>query len=99
MIVGVQIVDLQEIVIDILDADLRPYAVEAKRLQGQHDEGAGGVLRERLVDLERDRRARAQRTIDEVSCDQLLGNVQRHRIRSRKRRRPSALPVQTAEQV
>ena len=38
MIVGVQIVDLQEIVIDILYADLRrSYAVETERLQGQHD--------------------------------------------------------------
>ena len=64
MIVGVQIVDLQEIVVDILYADLRPHAVEAERFQGQHDEGAGGVLRERLIDLERDRRARAQQTID-----------------------------------
>jgi hypothetical protein len=36
------------------------------------------VLRERLIDLERDRCAGAQRTIDEVSGDQLLREVQRH---------------------
>ena len=35
MIVGVQIVDLQKIVVNILDADLRVHAVETERFQGQ----------------------------------------------------------------
>jgi hypothetical protein len=63
-------------------------AVEPERLQGQHDESASSVLRERLVDLERDRRARARRTIDEVRCDQLLRNVLRDPIHSRKTSAP-----------
>ena len=85
--------------VDILDADLRPHAVEAERFQSQHDEGAGSVLRERLIDLERDRRARAQRTIDEVSGDQLLRDVQRHRIRSREMLAPLGPAVRTVEHV
>ena len=66
MIVGVQIVDLQEVVVDVLHADLGAHPIEANRLQRQHDEGAGGVLRERLVDLQGDRRAHTHSTIDEV---------------------------------
>lgn len=69
MVVGIKIVDLQKIVIDILRADLRIHAFKAKRFQRQHDERAGRILCERLVDLERDRFACVQGTVREVGFD------------------------------
>jgi hypothetical protein len=94
MVVGIKIVDLQKIVIDVLRADLSIHAFETHRFQRQHDERAGRVLCERLVDLERDRFACVRGTVREVGFDQLLRDVRWHRIRLRKGRLMPLRPAQ-----
>lgn len=78
MIVRVQIVDLQKVMIDILNADLGFHPVERHSLQRQHRQGSGGVLREGLIDSQRNRRAAASPAVDEMRVDQFLADVLGH---------------------
>ena len=78
VIVRVQMVDLQQVVIDILRAELGADAIEADRLQRQHHHRAGRILRERLVDADRDGLARAHLSASEVGRNQLLGDILWH---------------------
>src|SRR5215468_10964337 len=78
MVLCVQIIDLQKVMIDILRAELGTTPVEVHRFQRQHDQRSRGVLRERLVDPDRDRRTRTRVAIEEMRRDQLLGDVPGH---------------------
>src|SRR4051812_40308265 len=78
MIVRVQVVDLQQVVIDILRAELGANTVEADRLQCEHRQRAGRVLCEGLVDADRDGLARTHPSVNEMGRDQLLGDVLWH---------------------
>ena len=60
------------------DRQLGLDPVEAHRLELQHDQRAGGVLRERLVDPQRDLAAGRHVAVDQVRLDQLLRNVPSH---------------------
>ena len=75
MIVRVQMVNLEQVVIDILRAELRTNPIEADCLQRQHHQRAGCILRERLIDADRDGLTRAHRSVNEVGRDQLLGDI------------------------
>jgi hypothetical protein len=52
---------------------LRPIA-----FQRQHDQGPRGVLRQRLVDLDRYRRTRTDGAVEKMGCYELLGDILRH---------------------
>jgi hypothetical protein len=75
VIVSIQVVDLQKVMINVLHADLSGHPIDADGFQRQHGESAGGVLRERLIDVKGDRRAHVHRAADEVRRDQFLGNI------------------------
>ena len=69
MIVRVQIVDLQKVMIDILNADLGFHPVERHSFQCQHCQGSGGVLGEGVIDSQGNRRAGTQHAVDEMGVD------------------------------
>jgi hypothetical protein len=71
MIVGIAKVRLQQVVIDVLRRQLRPHLRNVERLELQHHHRAGRVLRERLVDLERDLGSRHQLPVEQVRIEQL----------------------------
>ena len=77
MVVGVAEVGLQEVVVHVLRGELGPHPVQVHRLELQHHHGPGGVLGERLVDPDADLRSGHQLALDEVTGDQLLGDVHR----------------------
>jgi len=78
MVLGIQIIDLQQVVIDILDAYFRPHSVQLHGFERQHCERAGRVLGERLVNPQRQRRAHSPAAAYAMSFDQLLCDVQGH---------------------
>lgn len=79
MVLGVLLVGLQQIVVDVLRAQLGLDAIEVERLEFLHHQGSGGVLGERLVDPDRDLLARFHPAVEEVCTDDLAGDSVRHR--------------------
>ncbi len=74
MIVRILVVFLNEVVIDVLGGEFGFDPVDAHRLQFKHDHGAGGILRQGLVDVDADLRARRHRAgyemrLNEFPCD------------------------------
>jgi hypothetical protein len=52
VIVSVLVILLQEVVVDILNRTVDPNAIEVERLQQQHHQCSGRILRQRLIDRE-----------------------------------------------
>ena len=52
VVFGVLLVGLQQVVVDVLHADLGMHLVEFQRLQLLHHQRSGGVLGQGLVDAE-----------------------------------------------
>jgi len=78
MIVRVQMVNLEQVVIDILRAELGADALEPDRLQRQHYQRTGCILRQGLIDADRNRLAGAHLAINEMRRNQFLGNILWH---------------------
>ena len=78
VVVGVLEVELDHVVVDVLQRalDLDPRDVELLELHERH--GPGGVLEQRLVDLQRDRLAWRELTVDDVVAEDLAGEVLGH---------------------
>ena len=72
VVVGVAFVGLQQVVVDVLRAELGANAVEP------HHQGAGGVLGQGLVDAQTDLLAWLEVACGEVRFDELLRHVLRH---------------------
>ena len=75
MIIGVLKVHLQQVVIDVLNRDFRIHAVQRHRLQLQHHQRAGGVLRQSLINLQPDLFAGLHVTVHQMRGDQFLRNI------------------------
>ena len=75
MVVGVAGVDLEYLVVDVADRELRLDAGHAHRLELQVGQGAGGVLGQRLVDSDADLLAGHHLADDEMLGDQLPRQV------------------------
>ena len=78
VIVGVLVVLLDEVVVDVLGGQFGLDAVEAHRLQLQHDQRAGGVLGQGLVDADADLLAGLHPPFDQVRLDEFLGDIEAH---------------------
>jgi hypothetical protein len=52
----------------------------AERLELEHDQRSGGVLRERLIDLQRNLRARGHLPLEQVRLDQLVRDASAHQL-------------------
>jgi hypothetical protein len=78
VVVGVAEVGLEDVVIDVLRRQLRVGVIEVHRLELEHDDRAGGVLGEGLVDPDRDLGTWGQVAVDAVVGDELLRNVSTH---------------------
>ena len=90
MVVGVLVVELDHVVVDVLDRpiDLHPRDVQLLELHEGHR--PGGVLKQRLVDLQRDRLARRQLPVDQVLAEDLPREVLSHGGKLPARRVPHA---------
>ena len=55
VVVGVLVVRLDDVVVDVLDANLGLHPIQAHRLQLKHHQRAGGILGQGLVDPEPNR--------------------------------------------
>ena len=64
--------------IDVLDADLGLDPIEAHRLEFQHDQCTGRVLRQCLVDTDPNFLAGLHLTVHQMRLNQLLSNIQAH---------------------
>ena len=80
MVVGVLEARLEHVVVDVADRELRAHARDAHRLELEVGHRAGGVLRQRLVDAERDLAAGDGLAVDEVLFDDLAGQALSHRL-------------------
>jgi hypothetical protein len=69
-------------VINVLRRDFGPDLRDAELLELEHHHRAGRVLRERLVDPQRDLAARGQLALEQVRSDQLVSDAATHRTRS-----------------
>ena len=78
MVVGIAEVGLDQVVVHVLRRQLGPHAVEVHGLELQHHEGPGGVLRQRLVDPDRDLTPRSQVAFDEVRFQELPRDAPSH---------------------
>lgn len=78
VILGIEVIDLQDVVIDILGADFGMDQVEFHRLERKHDQRAGRILGQSLIDPDRYWRAGLHRSIDQVRRNQLLRDVSIH---------------------
>ena len=72
MVVGILEVFLNQVVVDVLDRQLGLAPVQTHRLEFQHDQCAGRILRQRLINPQTDLLAGLHRARDEVRLDQLL---------------------------
>ena len=79
VIFGVLLVGLQQVVVDVLHADLGARVIESERLELLHHQRAGRVLGQRLVDTDRDLFARCHLAGFQVRFDQLVSDIERHR--------------------
>jgi hypothetical protein len=79
VVVGVLVVELDDVVVHVLDRslDLHPRHVQLLELHQRHR--AGGVLKQGLVDPQRDRRAGFQLSVGQVLMEDLSREVVRHR--------------------
>ena len=97
VVVGVLEADLDRVVVDVGDRELGLDAIGAHALELEVGHRAGGVLRERLVDLEGDLVPRRELAGDEVCGKQLVGEVHgRGSIAERPRARKPEAPPQIA---
>ena len=76
MVVGILVIGLDDIVVDILDADLGLHPIQVHGFELQHHQCASGVLRQRLVDADPDFLTRLHVTVHQVRLDQLLRNIE-----------------------
>ncbi len=79
MVVGVLVVRLDDVVVDVLDANLGLHPIQAHRLQLKHHQRAGGVLGQGLVDPEPNRGAGRHLTLDQMAFNEFLSDVLRHK--------------------
>ncbi len=82
MVVGVLVVGLQQVVIDVLGAQLRLHRIEAQGLEFEHCHRPGGVLQQGMVDANGDLLAGHQLAGHEVVFQYFVRQVHGHTIRS-----------------
>jgi len=80
VVVGVLGARLERVVVDVAHGEARARPVEAERLELEKGERAGGVLREGLVDPQRDLPARGVTPRDEVRGDDLFRECLGHTL-------------------
>ena len=78
MVVGVFEAGLEHVVVDITNRQLRAHAGDAHRLELEVGHGAGRVLRQRLVDAQRDLFAGDGIAVKQVAFDDLPGQALAH---------------------
>ena len=79
MVVGVLVVELDDVVVHVLHGALDLHARHVQLLELHQRHRAGGVLQQRLVHAQRDRRAGPQLALHEVLGEDLAGEVLCHR--------------------
>jgi hypothetical protein len=94
VVVGVLEAHLQRVVVDVTYGEVRFYFVGAHGLELEIGHGAGRVLRQRLVDADGHRRARARLPLYQVGVEDFLGQRLPHIVTSRAARvtRPKSGP-------
>ena len=73
MVVGVLEVELDDVVVDVLHRALDAHARHVQLLELHEGHRPGGVLQERLVDAQGDRRAGLELAVGEVLFEDLSG--------------------------
>ena len=76
MIIRILEVGLQQVVIDVLRRNLGAHAAHLHRLEFLHHQCAGGILRQGLVDPDRDALAGNRLAFDEMGFDELAGEIE-----------------------
>ena len=71
VVVGVLVVGLQQVVIDVLGAEIGLHPVQAQCFEFEHRHGAGGVLQQGVVDADGDLFAGYKLPSFEVRCQNL----------------------------
>jgi hypothetical protein len=75
VVVCVAMIRLQQIVIDVLDRYFGTYPVDTHGFELEHDQCTGRVLRQRLVDAQRNLLVSPHRTGNAVGGEELLSHV------------------------
>jgi hypothetical protein len=78
VVVGIFEIGLQQIMIDVLGREFGFDTIEIHRFQFQHNHGAGGILRERLVDLQTYFFPGSHRSGNQMALDKFMGNGRSH---------------------
>ena len=78
MVIGVLEVFLEEVMVHILGRKLGPDARNSQGFEFQHDQGAGRVLGQCLIDFQTDLFAGPHTAFNQVTFDQLLRYVFAH---------------------
>jgi hypothetical protein len=77
VVVRVPDVGLEQVVVHALGRTLRAHPVQPQGLEFQHGEGPGGVLEQGVVDAAGDFFGGGERTLHEVTREDLLRQVSR----------------------
>jgi hypothetical protein len=78
MVVGIFVVLLNQVVVHVLRGQFAVEAIDIHGLEFEHDHRTGGVLGQRLIDLQRDLFTRIQLAVDEMALDEFLRYSSRH---------------------
>ena len=81
VVVGVLEVELDDVVVDVLHRAVHPHALCVELLELHAGHRPGGVLQQRLVHAQADRRAGFQLAVDQVLLEDLPGQVLGHQQR------------------
>ena len=75
MIIGIAKIGLQQLVIDVAHRQLGAHARHAHGLELQVTQCAKGILRQGLIDAQRDLRPRRHVAADQVGFDELVSQI------------------------
>jgi hypothetical protein len=75
VIVGVLIVGLKDVVVHVLDGQLRAHPMDPQGLQLQHGHGPGRILEQDVIDADGDLPPRSQASLHQVGFQDLMGEI------------------------
>jgi len=78
MVVGIFVIELQQIMIDILRGQFCPHPRHLHGFESQHDQCAGRILGQGLIDSKPDLLSGPHGATDQMRCDQFLGDIFSH---------------------
>ena len=78
VVIGILVIRLDDVVVDVLDADLGLHPIQAHGFELQHHQCASRILGQRLIDANPDFFARLHVAVHQMRPDQFLRNIRAH---------------------